>query len=190
MSVLIWLLLAILFGFSSISSVTESGSSEPVMTNQTCVATMDAPQRCGPEITGGLFALPSEGVVIRAVVNKGPIEPQFQAGYELQILADGAVSITEQDGETPLPVRAARVEPATLQRLLASLNNCGLFEIPQASEFSEEERPVGGAVSVIQVHLADGDWEVSGDFLSGADLAALAGCQQVLADQFELTLPE
>lgn len=189
MSFIIWLILAILFGLWGFSSISQSSSSVPAATGQSCVQTDSTSVRCGPMTSGGIYSLPSEGVVIRAVVNNGPIEPQYQAGYELEIGADGSVSITEQEGESQFSGRSMLIGIDKVQALLGSLESCGLYGLPQSTEFTDADRPVGGGVSVIQVHLADGDWEVSGDLLAGSDSATFAGCQQQLAEKFDLSMP-
>jgi hypothetical protein len=182
---LILIIIALLW-FSIWGAATGSTGSE-----QTCSAsTGDNISRCGPETSNGAYALPSEGAVIRSVVNNGPISPEYQAGYEIEIDADGVVTISEFQGEADPTVRTVVITLDEVQSLLTDFERCGLYYLPQAAEFEGTDLPVGGPVSLLQVHLRNGDWEVSGDMLSQRDAYQLSICQNELARRFDVTLSD
>jgi len=186
---LIWIVVLALFGLLlfRVGSQTLTGSS------QECTATATGVERCGPEINDdGTFKLPDDEIVIRAVVNNGPVAPDSQEGYEVQIAADGSVVVTEtiaSDGsgeDSERVVTSSSIGGDGVQNLLQDLNSCGIFFLPQRAEFSDADLPDGGRTSLISIHLADGEWEVLDAFLDGTDTFQFESCQQIIANEFDL----
>lgn len=187
MNILVVLVLLILLGFSAVTT-----SSEPDgMTSQVCVAAADGVERCGPELVDGAFQLPEEGLVLRSRVDNGPLSPEFQAGYEIQIDADGTVR-TEvfAEGEVDNPTRTeVAIGADGVQELLGSLDRCDFFFMPQRSEFDGMDLPVGGGVSLLEVTLEDGVWATSAYTLEGEQLAQFEACQLLLTEEFGIDSP-
>lgn len=185
----IWIVVLALLGLLlfGVGSQTLTGSS------QECSATSTGVERCGPEINDdGTFQLSADEIVIRAVVNNGPVAPDSQKGYEVEIAADGSVVVTEtipadasgEDSERVVTSSSIGVDG--VNALLQDLDSCGIFYLPQRAEFNDADLPDGGSTSLISIHLADGEWEVLDAFLDGDDSSQFESCQQIIADEFVL----
>ena len=168
--------------------------------SQSCSFSTDGIERCGPTMMDDLYQVPEEGEVIRAFVHTGPISPEFQEGYEIVVEADGTVTITvtplgasgdlaESERTAEELVRTEEIGPGGVQGLLRSLDACGFYYLPQRGEFADEDMPVGGSVSILEVRLDDGIWEASEAVLDGEGAATFEGCQGLLAEQFGVTPP-
>src|SRR4051794_19167772 len=98
---IVWLLALLalvgllLFGFGAYESYPE-----PAVYSSGCFSGSDGIERCSPELADGNYQLPDSGVVIHAAVNNGPVSPEDQQGYDIQIEADGGVTI-EMTGPAP-----------------------------------------------------------------------------------------
>jgi hypothetical protein len=152
--------------------------------DQTCAVDDDGVSRCGPSKIDGLYQLPDSGVVVSAIVNNGPLPPEYQAGYEITIDADGHVTIEDTDEGTPEPaVSTADIGVDGLQELLGDLETAGFFYLPVWSEFEDADVPVGGGVSDLTVTLEDGTWEVYGAPLEDPDdIGILDSSQTIVAN--------
>ncbi len=181
---LIFIVLALIWFL--FTGTTSNGSSS----EQACVTSTTGVDRCGPEIVDGRYVLPDAGVVIRSVVNNGPLSPEYQDGYEIDIDVSGVVTITELQGEAEPLIRTDVITTEGVQELLTDLDQCQFYYLPQRSEFEDSALPAGGSVSVLAVHLGNGDWESTLDTLSGQDLASFETCQSDLADRFGVEPPE
>jgi hypothetical protein len=189
-------ILLALFGIAGWSAYDgEDGTSE-----QTCTFADDGVERCGPTSVDGTYQLPAAGQVIRSFVHTGPVSPEYQEGYEIVVDADGTVTTTvtplgasgdlgESEQTAEQIVRTEEIGEAGVQELLTELDYCGFYYLPQSNEFGDEDMPVGGSVSIIEVQLEDGTWEVSGALLDGMDEAYLDACQQQLAERFVMSAP-
>ncbi len=186
---LIWIVVLALLGLLLFGM----GSQSLTGSSQECSLSMDGIERCGPEINeDNTFGLPRDGVVIRAVVNNGPVAPDSQEGYELEIGTDGSVVVSEtipsdlSGGDSELVVTSSSIGVEGVQSLLQELNTCGIFFLPQRSEFDDADLPDGGSTSLISIRLADGEWEVLEAFLDGSDEFQFETCQQIIANEFDL----
>jgi hypothetical protein len=190
---ILFLLLFLFFGFGT-ETVTEYESQECTAADE------NDPMRCGPTLTNDRYQVPAEGVVIRARVNNGPVAPNSQEGYEIIVEVDGNVTINQMPmgssddlsaGERTAEheARKERIGEEGVQQLLAELDGCGLFYLPQRSEFEPADLPDGGGISVIEVRLDDGIWEVFNQTLTkDAERWQFDACQSVLADRLDLEL--
>jgi hypothetical protein len=194
-------ILVALLGLLGLGGFTAFGIPVGDETAQTCIASDDGVERCGPEIASdGSYQLPAAGQVIRSFVHTGPVSPEYQEGYEIVVDADGTVTTTvtplgassdlgESEQTAEQIVRIEEIGEAGVQELLTELDYCGFYYLPQSSEFRDEDMPVGGSISIIEVQLEDGTWEVSGALLDGMDEAYLDACQQQLAERFVMSAP-
>jgi hypothetical protein len=158
---------------------------------QTCMADAGGVQRCSPATIDGEYQLPASGTVIHAVVNNGPLPPEYQAGYEITIDATGQATVIvtpEGAAESLGDQRTAEqittvVELGTdgLQHLLRDMDNSDFFYLPTRAEVEAEDIIVGDDVSFIEVTLADGTWDISGSGMQPDDRARLDDVQSFLA---------
>lgn len=196
---ILWVLIVglLLLFWSPMAATTYEGGTRA----QRCAAGEDGIDRCGPITVDGKYQLPAEGDVIRSVVHTGPVAPEYQAGYEIVVDAGGTVTITETppgasgdlsqaDRTAEETVRTEEIGADGVQDLLAELETCDFYYLPQRSEFTDRDMPVGGSVSILEVQLADGAWEVSRAVLSGRDGRRFDQCQELLADRFGVTAPD
>jgi hypothetical protein len=194
--ILILILTLIYWLFGTTTIVDDEGRME----SHSCAAEVGGVERCGPTTIDNGYQVPAAGNVIHAVVNNGPISPEYQAGYEIVVDAGGTVTITETppgasgdlgEGQqtTEEIVRTEEIGEAGLQRLLAEFESCGLYYLPQSAEF-DDVIPVGGSVSILEVRLDDGSWEVSGSVLEGTAATQFDACQSQLGEQFGVSAPE
>jgi len=86
-------------------------------------------------------------------------------------------------------VRTEEIGAAGVQGLLMALDGSGFDYMPQRSEIADEDMPVGGSVSILEVRLDDGSWDVSEVVLEAGDDATFEACQGFLADLFGLNPP-
>jgi len=181
-----------------LSSVAQPGDAGTE--SQACAIDMYGVQRCGPTMNEDGYQLPEEGEMIRSFVHTGPISPESQEGYEIVVDADGTVTITvtplgasgdlaETERTAEEIVRTEEIGPAGVQGLLKALDGCGFYYMPQRGEFTDEDMPVGGSVSILEVRLDDGTWEVSQAVLETGDESMFEDCQGLLAKQFGVTAP-
>jgi hypothetical protein len=190
---ILFLLLFLFFGFGS-ETVSEYESQECSAGDET------GPMRCGPTLTNDRYQVPTEGAVIRARVNNGPVAPDSQAGYEIVVDADGVVTITERpqgssndlsadERTAEQEVRSEQIGDAGVQQLLAELDGCGLFYLPQRAEFDPADLPDGGGISILQVRLDDGYWEAFNQTLTEKrDRWQLENCQSILTERFDIEM--
>jgi hypothetical protein len=179
-------LILLFFGIS-----TSTVPADPAGTSQTCTISANGTERCGPALVDGRYQLPSDGVVLTAVVNNGPLPPEFQAGYEITIDVAGSATITvTEEGQPDNPViTTSKLGVDGLQDLLMQLDTCGFYYLPQRSEFADVDLPVGGSVSVLEVRLADGGWATSEVTLTGPEQTSFRACQDIVATQLGMTSP-
>ena len=181
-----------------LSSVAQPGDAGTE--SQACAIDMYGVQRCGPTMNEDGYQLPEEGELIRSFVHTGPISPESQEGYEIVIDADGTVTITvtplgasgdlaETERTAEEIVRTEEIGAAGVQGLLMALDGCGFDYMPQRGEIADEDMPVGGSVSILEVRLDDGSWDVSEVVLEAGDDATFEACQGFLADLFGLNPP-
>lgn len=158
---------------------------DPANPNRTLVSVFLAPGLAEEDPT---LVPATDGVVLHAIVTNGPVAPEFQAGYEITIRADGSVEIvvTTPGAETP-ETSTGQLDRAELLALLASLHRLGFFQLTQAAEIDPDDLLVGGGVSALTVTLIDGTWEVNGNGLPEAEQVVLAAAQQAVADAVEFT---
>lgn len=171
-ALILLLLFYLLFGYST----------ELTSESQSCVGVMQGePQRCGPTLIDDQYQVPASGMVIHAVVNVGPLPPEYQEGYEITIDAAGIATIvvTPLGAEEPITT-TADLGPDGLQNLLRDLDNAGFFYLPTTESLDETDVPIGGDVSNLQVTLVDDVWEVPGAALTGIDRETLDQAQRLL----------
>jgi hypothetical protein len=195
MSALIAFILGILLALFGIAGFSAYEEGEDGGSSQTCIVSDDGVERCGPTKTENGYEVPDEGEVIHSFVHTGPVSPEFQAGYEIIVDADGTVAITEtplgastdlaeSERTADMIVRTEQIGEQGVQDLLTDLESCNFYFLPQANEFGDEDMPVGGSVSRLEVQLEDGIWEVSGALLDGTDATSFESCQEQLANRF------
>ena|GEM_PF-2119269 len=180
------LLLTLLFGFGAYSSL-EEGDSE----SQACAAVVGDQQRCGPTLVNDAYQVPVSGVAVYAVVNVGPLSPEYQEGYEITIDASGVatVVVTPLGASDDLGVGATtekitttvELRPDGLQQLLRDLDNAGFFYLPTSDTIDPTDVPVGSDVSNLQITLVDATWDVPGAALSPDERETLNEAQRILA---------
>jgi hypothetical protein len=157
---------------------------------QSCSSSSEGVERCSPETAGGRYSLPADGDVITVVVNNGPLSPEYQKGYAINVGPDGTVTIVESIPDSESIIRTESIGVDDVQQLLTTLEQCQFYFLPQIDEFDDSALPVGGPVSVIRVHLANGDWGVAADTLTGEDLTRFESCQQAFSEQFDVQPPD
>lgn len=173
-ALILLLLFYLLFGYST-ESVEESGA-------QSCVVAEGESQRCGPTLINDQYQVPVSGTVIHAVVNVGPLPPEYQEGYEISIDATGVATVVV----TPLGASAEPITtsvdlgPDGLQNLLRDLDNAGFFYLPTTEGLDETDVPIGGDVSDLTITLIDAVWEVPGAALTADERATLDQAQRLL----------
>lgn len=192
--VLLFLFLA-LFGFGAWS---EAPAAPSASETQACMVTVDNVERCSPTLIDDLYQLPDDGVVLEMRVNNGPVAPDSQEGFEIVLEADGTATITEMpmgssedlsasQRTAEQIVRTDEIGVDGVQELLSDLEHCGFYYLPQRDEVDPSELPDGGGISIIEVSLVDGTWEVFNQaVLEPADQYAFDGCESVVARTFDL----
>ena len=130
-----------------------------------------------PDRDGGAYRLPPpDAILIRAVRTNGSLPPEAQAGDEVLIQADGAVTaIVTPEGASPdlaeptaeQEVLRAYLGEDEVHDLLGTLDDVGYFELPQFG--AEDEIAAGGEISFVVVVLAHGVWEARRDNLSATE---------------------
>ena len=186
---LLALLLLLLLGLFS-----AGGSFEPypgATEAQACVAAVDGAQRCSPSTIDGEYQLPASGTVIHVVVNNGSLPPEYQEGYEITIDATGeaTVVVTPEGASAELGDQQTAEQTITtvslgvdgLQQLLRDLESESFFFLPTRQEVEEDGVIAGDTVSVVDVTLQDGNWEISGSGMDADDRARLDDVQRVIA---------
>jgi hypothetical protein len=186
---LLLLLLLSIFGVGT-------GNTEGTSEEQTCVAEVGGSERCSPATTNGEYQLPSSGTVVHALVNNGPLPPEYQDGYEITIDAAGRATVVVTapgasddlgDQRTLDPIRTTvDLGIDGLQQLLRDLDNAGFFFLRTRDEIDPADIPIGGDVSNLEVTLADRSWDVEGAGLQSDDRVRLDEAQRVLAVAVEL----
>jgi hypothetical protein len=133
-----------------------------------------------------------EAVVIHAVVDNGPVSPEFQAGYEITIDATGRAEIVlrpqgsspglaEEDRTAEEETYTVQLSEEELHQLLTDLHALGFFDLTQVDEIAPEDLLVGGPTSRLTVTLVDGTWDVDGNGLPAA-AAVLEEAQRLVAE--------
>ncbi|MCC6792386.1 MAG: hypothetical protein IT336_11910 [Thermomicrobiales bacterium] len=195
--VLLLLLFLALFGIGGWS---EADPGTATGAAQQCVVAANGVERCGPLLADGRYQLPVEGPVIQVRVNNGPVAPDSQEGYEIVVGADGVATITERpmgssgdlsDDERTVEqaARSVQIGNEGVQEILAELDACNLYYMTQRDEVDPAELPDGGGISIIEVSLADGHWEVFNQALTdGKEQDQFDGCQAMLAERFDIQL--
>jgi hypothetical protein len=143
-----------------------------------------------------------DAVVIQAVMNNGPVSPEFQAGYEITIYGDGRAEIVitpegaspgipEADRTAEQETRTVELSADELGTLLRELQAIGFFNLTQADDVDPGQLLVGGSVSAITVTLVDGSWEINGNGLPSHEADLLQQAQQLIADAVGgVTMPD
>jgi hypothetical protein len=139
-----------------------------------------------------LLPPPGDEVMIHAVVNNGPVDPELQEGYVITIESDGDVRIvvTPPGASDDLGDDATEVQEITttelsdeeLIELLADLHAVGFFDLTQADDVDSDLITDGGDVSSLTVTVIDGTWEVSGNGLSDKESDILNEAQDIVAE--------
>lgn len=165
------LLLALLFWFWGAATITGSDQGGPIRV---------------PAHPNGQYQLPTgNAVVIDAVVNRGPLPPIYQAGYEITIDATGhaVITVTPPGGAPGVPhpsatpqTIATEIGVAGLQRLLGQLSEAGFFTLR-----NNGTPLIGGPESAIAVTLADGIWQARAAELDAGGQSRLQHAQQLIA---------
>jgi hypothetical protein len=167
-------LLGLFGGFTAYEGANQAAS---------CVVAVNGTEHCSPALVNGEYQVPDSGVVISSAVNNGPVAPEYQNGYAIEIDVTGHVTytVTNEGKDTEY---AAEIGGDGVQELLAELDSAGFFYLPVADEFASESLPVGGQVSVLTVQLADGSWAVDGNTpLESWDQETLDAAQAIV-EQF------
>ncbi len=122
------------------------------------------PSSDGPSVVDGEYGVPAgDEIVIRIVENSGPVSPEFQTGYSVEIDADGhaeyVVTPEGASGDMTDPTAAPQVTVAELgedgvQSLLQLLDVTGVFDLHNP----DDEAPPGASVDLLEVTLDDGTW--------------------------------
>jgi hypothetical protein len=149
-------------------------------------------ERCTPTTINGEYQLPAAGTVIHVVVNNGSLPPEYQQGYEITIDATGlaTVVVTPEGAAADLGDQQTTEQIVTnvslgtegLQNLLRELESASFFFLPTREEVEAEGVIAGDTVSVVEVTLEDGSWEISGSGMDADDRAVLDTVQRSLAD--------
>jgi hypothetical protein len=181
---LLALLLLLIFGIWS-------GGTDVVTEDQVCTAAEEGPERCGPTAVDGTYDLPASGTVVHALVNNGSLPPEYQQGYEITIDTTGqATVVVTPEGASPElgDLRTAEQITTTvdlgtdgLQQLLRDLDNQSFFLLPTREEVERDGVIAGDSVSIVEVTLAEGTWEISGSGMEPGDRARLDAFQDILA---------
>lgn len=156
-------LLAFLGLFGSFAAYEGAGESSAY----SCYISDEGWERCTPQMVNGEYQLPESGSVIEAIVNAGPLPPEYQNGYSIKIDATGHVgyTVTTEGEDTEY---SGEIGIDGMQVLLSELEGSGYYFLPRAEEFDGEDMPVGGSVSVLSVNLLGGAWSVDGKTLMEA----------------------
>ena len=147
----------------------------------------------GPAVgraAGEEFDLPADddAVVVRLAENSGPLSPEFQEGYEIEITAGGEATYTitpagaSPDLEEPdldQVVLEAELADDDLQDLLEELGELGYFELADDVD-PDDEPPPGGSISLLAVTLDDDEWLVYPDGLTDDEDRQLVDAQQAV----------
>jgi hypothetical protein len=183
-ALILLLLWTLLFGTSSF----DGGGTESQ--SQACAVAAGDEQRCGPTLVNDQYQVPVSGTVIHAVVNVGPLPPEYQEGYEITIDATGVATVVVTplgasddlgDAATREPiVTTVDLGPDGLQNLLRDLDNSGFFYLPTTESLDETDVPIGGDVSNLTIKLIDDVWEVPGAALTSDDRETLDHAQRLL----------
>src|SRR5215217_3844232 len=200
MSALIAFILGILLALFGIAGLAAYEDEQGGESSQSCIVADDGVERCGPTKTENGYEVPNGGQVIRSFVHTGPISPEFQEGHEIIVDTDGTITIIEtppgassdlaqSERTADVIVRTEAIGAAGVQELLTDLELCSYYFLPQAREFGDEDMPVGGSVSTLEVQLDDGSWDVSGALLEGTDAVNFESCQDQLANRFGVVAP-
>ena len=162
----------------------------PASGGQTAISIFLAPGLA--EEDPNLLPPPDDEVMIHAVVNNGPVDPESQEGYEITIDADGEVTIVitppgasddlGNDATEVQEVVNTELSDADLVQLLADLHAIGFFDLTQAGDVNPDLIEDGGRVSALTVTVIDGTWDVSGNGLSDQEVAILDEAQDIVAE--------
>jgi hypothetical protein len=134
------------------------------------------------------FDLPDEDeIVVAAIVDNGPVAPEYQTGYSIRIEASGRVEVEfTPEGASPDAAEPTGeperwrydLDDEGLQGLLVVLDELGFFDLPPADE---SEMPDGGDVDFLRVSLADEEWEINAYGLDEEEAARFAAIQTAVA---------
>jgi hypothetical protein len=181
-ALILLLLFYLLFGYGTETVETSE--------SQACAVAEGDESRCGPTLVNDQYQIPATGTVIHAVVNVGPLPPEYQEGYEITIDATGVatVVITPLGASDDLGDAATREPIVTttdlgsdgLQQLLRNLDDTGFFYLPTTENLDESDVPIGGDVSDLTITLVDDAWEVPGAALTADERATLDQAQRLL----------
>jgi hypothetical protein len=138
------------------------------------------------------YPLPNpEATVIHAVVDSGPVSPEFQTGYEIVILGDGtAITTVTPAGASPAMGDARTADQMTMIRslgveglmeLVERLERNGCFALPAAESIPPDQVPIGGPTSLLEISLPGREIAINGAGLQGADTSILVNCQAIVA---------
>jgi hypothetical protein len=128
-------------------------------------------------------------VVIDAIVNNGPVSPEFQQGYEVTIDTGGVAIVAIKQQGTPTPeVQIVNLGPDGLQNLLGQLQETGFFGIPDlGTPGPDEPILVGGPTNTLSVWLGDQTWQFGEADLGEDDLAILNEAQHAVLAAVQVT---
>jgi hypothetical protein len=149
--------------------------------SRACAVAEGDEQRCGPTRVNDQYQVPVSGTVIHALVNVGPLPPEYQEGYEITIDASGVATVAV----TPLGAAEAiativDLGPDGLQHLLRDLDNAGFFYLATVKTLDETDVPIGGDVSDLTITLVDDVWDVPGAALTADERTTLDEAQRLL----------
>jgi hypothetical protein len=132
-----------------------------------------------------------EATVIHAVVDSGPVSPEFQTGYEIVIMGDGtAITTVTPAGASPAMGDARTADQMTMIRslgveglmeLVERLERNGCFALPAAESIPPDQVPVGGPTSLLEISLPGREIAINGAGLQGADTSILVNCQAIVS---------
>jgi hypothetical protein len=170
---------------------------DPSVPDRTQVSVFLAPGLAEEDPT--LLPVSPDDVVIRSLVNNGPVSAEFQSGYEVTIYGDGRVEIViTPEGASPgIPEdeRTAEVETLSgqlsteeLTELLGGLMELGVFDLTLASDVDPENILVGGDSSMLTLSLIDGTWKFDANGLPPDQVETLDEAQAFIAEAVDLDI--
>ena len=144
------------------------------------------PSEDGPSVVDGEYEVPAgDEIIIRVVENNGPVSPEFQTGYSVEIDANGHAEYVftpaGASGDMTDPTAAPQVTVAELgedgvQSLLQLLDATGVFDLDNP----DDEAPPGASVDLLEVTLDEGTWVIQNVALEDEAAAQLDLAQALI----------